>query len=366
MTDAKIFLVGNEQGKLTEMVETAYDTEAVLQTLLVDYPGLLPGDQINPDYPRRWLLVQAEMGVPGGENESNRWSLDHLFLDQDGIPTFVECKRATDTRIRREVVAQMLDYAANGVEYWTMDRLRLAAAETASLRNLSLDEVIGELIDAEDELDIEEYWDRVAANLKEGRVRLLFVADKIPKELRRLVEFMNEKMKDVEVLAIEVKQFLGQGQQKVLVPRVIGLTEAARASKSATSSSKTNRTDFMAKISTASAGFFEKAIDLAVEKGHTIYWGQKGFSFRARLSQANKMMTFAYGWPSGNFQVAFAYLPLPAEELQALRQELLTFGIFNEWGKKSLMADTATVDLSQLNEAFDFIMEKVDDITARY
>ena len=40
----------------------------------------------------------------------------------------VECKRASDTRTRREVVAQMLDYAANGTQYWPIDRLRQAAA----------------------------------------------------------------------------------------------------------------------------------------------------------------------------------------------------------------------------------------------
>ena len=30
------------------------------------------------------------------------------------FPTLVEVKRSSDTRIRREVVGQMLDYAANG------------------------------------------------------------------------------------------------------------------------------------------------------------------------------------------------------------------------------------------------------------
>src|SRR4051794_12230288 len=43
---------------------------------------------------------------PGG---SSRWSLDHLFVDQEGVPTLVEVKRSSDTRARREVVAQMLD-----------------------------------------------------------------------------------------------------------------------------------------------------------------------------------------------------------------------------------------------------------------
>ena len=53
-----------------------------------------------------------------------RWSIDHLFLEQDAIPTLVEVKRSSDTRIRREVVGQMLDYAANGVRYWADGALR--------------------------------------------------------------------------------------------------------------------------------------------------------------------------------------------------------------------------------------------------
>ena len=120
-TGAKIFLVGEQEGDLVPMEESSYVRETNLQRLLVRYPDLLPGDQISPGEPRRWLLVAREMAVPGDEmEERGRWSLDHLFLDQDGIPTFVECKRASDTRARRDVVAQMLDYAANGTEYWGM------------------------------------------------------------------------------------------------------------------------------------------------------------------------------------------------------------------------------------------------------
>ena len=43
--------------------------------------------------------------------------LDHLFLDQDGVPTIVETKRSSDNRLRKEVVAQMLDYASNALIY---------------------------------------------------------------------------------------------------------------------------------------------------------------------------------------------------------------------------------------------------------
>jgi hypothetical protein len=109
----RIFLIP-ETGGLREMVEQGFDAESVLQELLSDYPDLLAGDQMNEQEPRRWLLVSREAGVPDRLDGSNRWSLDHLFLDQDGVPTLVEVKRSTDTRIRREVVAQMLD---DGLSY---------------------------------------------------------------------------------------------------------------------------------------------------------------------------------------------------------------------------------------------------------
>ena len=108
MPKAKIFLVGKDEEDLTPMEETAYEAEDVLQKALELYPDLLAGDQINPENPRRWLLVAREMGVPGEIDAANHWSLDHLFLRRR--PTFVECKRASDTRNRREVIAQMLDY----------------------------------------------------------------------------------------------------------------------------------------------------------------------------------------------------------------------------------------------------------------
>lgn len=97
-------------GQLVELTEQAYDSEALLQKLLSDYPSLLAGDQIDSVTPRRWLLIKPEMEVPSEEDGYGRWFIDHLFLDQDGIPTLVEVKRSSDTRLRREVVGQMLDY----------------------------------------------------------------------------------------------------------------------------------------------------------------------------------------------------------------------------------------------------------------
>jgi hypothetical protein len=209
MSDS-IFLVGDD-GSLTEVVSTAYEAEAELQKLLAENIQLLPGVQINQDNPRRWLLIKREAGIPDHEGGGGWWSVDHLAVDQDGVPTFVEVKRASDTRARREVVAQMLDYAANGSMFWTAEQLRsLFEGRDPQGATERLMELIGGS-DAEAVTAANAFWQTVGTNLREGRVRLIFVADEIPASLRRLVEFLNEQMPRIEVLALEIRQYRQAG-----------------------------------------------------------------------------------------------------------------------------------------------------------
>ena len=116
MANGGIFLIQNDE-TLLEMTEQKYDSEDLLQGLLEKYPNLLAGDQIDSEVPRKWLLVSREFEIPDNETSGGRWSIDHLFLDQDGIPTLVEVKRSSDTRIRREVIGQMLDYSKSIKRY---------------------------------------------------------------------------------------------------------------------------------------------------------------------------------------------------------------------------------------------------------
>lgn len=86
-----VFLI-KDGGQLIEMQEEEYTSENLLQKFLADYPSLIPGDQIDDRSPRRWLLISREAALPSEENGADRWSVDHLFLDQDAIPTLVEVK----------------------------------------------------------------------------------------------------------------------------------------------------------------------------------------------------------------------------------------------------------------------------------
>lgn len=225
--EEQIFILNKNQS-LVELNEKEFVTEKQFQELLENYPKLISGSQINPDNPRKWILVSREFGVPNEEQGNNIWSLDHLFIDQDGIPTLVEVKRSTDIRIRREVVGQMLDYAANAVTYWSLNEIRNKYETYCVTNNIDPEIKIQELIDETG--DIEKFWDTVGTNLKAGKIRMLFIADKIPKELQRIIEFLNEQMNPAEVLGLEIKQF-GNEAIKTLVPRVIGQTSSAQIKK---------------------------------------------------------------------------------------------------------------------------------------
>jgi len=62
---------------LIEMTERPYDSEALLQKLLADYPALLAGGQVEGAAPRRWALIKREVAVPDREGSTGRWSVDH-------------------------------------------------------------------------------------------------------------------------------------------------------------------------------------------------------------------------------------------------------------------------------------------------
>lgn len=234
MAQGRIFLLDGNAG-LTPLEEAPYDSEALLQGLLADHPDLLAGDQIDQSEPRRWLLVRREKGVASAIAGGDRWAVDHLFLDQDGIPTLVEVKRSSDTRIRREVVGQILEYAANAAVYWTADSLRAALEERCRIGNLSSAELLTS--DLGYEGDADSFWEQVGENLRLGRIRLILASDQISPELQRIVEFLNGQMERAEVLALEIRQFVGPDRRtpdrQTLVPRVLGRTMAAAARKTA-------------------------------------------------------------------------------------------------------------------------------------
>jgi hypothetical protein len=205
-----------DSGLPDELPLTDFAKELELHSLISQVPALLNECLSEPVV--QWLVVRNEMPIPDHADGPDRWAVDVLLLDRSGTTTFVEVKRSRDPRARREVVAQMLDYAANGSSYLDIGNIRQMLQERAE-REEGFPAVLQNLTGE----DPDEYWRRVRSKLASGQVRLVFVADRIPNELRRLVEFLNEKMPDVQVLALEVRQFKIESR-RVVIGEAIGNT----------------------------------------------------------------------------------------------------------------------------------------------
>lgn len=220
MTRLPIF-TETADGQLIPMRPSAPPDEDSLQELIGRFPEVISGDG------EPLLLVRREQTVPDAIDGSARWSLDHLFVSRSAVPVLVEVKRATDTRIRREVIGQLMDYAANGVAYWQPGSLTQAFEKQCQLDGVDADIALAQFLEDEDP---DEFWSQVDANLAAGRIRLVIAADAIPKELARIVEFLNEQMR-CTVLAVELTYFESEDGRRTLAPKIIGETERTDLAK---------------------------------------------------------------------------------------------------------------------------------------
>lgn len=206
--------------------------EKELQNILYRSPAeLLVGEQIEPDAPRRWLLIKREMPIPDPITGYGRWAIDFLYVDQDATLTFVECKRYEDNRSRREVIGQVIDYVANASRWWTKDALVDYARGQAAIDHVDLDGRFGQL-GASDYTTIEELLAAAADKLRKNDVRIILFLEEAPPELKTIVEFMNQEMSTAEVLLVEARIFDVNGT-RVYAPRLWGYTEAIRARRQA-------------------------------------------------------------------------------------------------------------------------------------
>jgi hypothetical protein len=203
------------KNQLVRMRPAAPPNEDELQSLIARFPDMITGSG------ERMLLIRREQSVPDTLDGTARWSLDHLFVTESAVPVFVEVKRATDTRIRREVIGQILDYAANGVAYWSPGAMADSFTQQCRQDGLDPGSTLREFLK---EGSTEEFWAQVDANLSAGRIQMIIAADVIPKELARIVEFLNEQM-SASIIAVELSYYESEDGHRTLVPRIIGETE---------------------------------------------------------------------------------------------------------------------------------------------
>lgn len=221
-----------ENGQLAEMKSQSCDSTHSLKQLLADNPSLLAGEQIDPFDPRRWLSIATQLPVPSAVYDQERGVVDHLFVDQDAMPTLVQVVTSNDHNFWELPIAKLLDYAAHGTSYWSISYLqdhftthwRDQCGDAENVLKDFLEAALG--ADLAFDPDGNLFWQQLQENLRQGKIRLVLISDRIPAPLQQLVEFLNQQMDHAEVLAVEINQYAGDSG-KIIIPKLIGITPSS-------------------------------------------------------------------------------------------------------------------------------------------
>jgi hypothetical protein len=155
--------------------------EKWLQDLIQKFPQSLPIQEIEPGL-SDVIPVCLELPTPAGP-------ADNFFVTSRGDLILVECKLWRNPEARREVVAQIIDYA-HAMAKWTYEDLEAAIRRGDAIGGGKVSASLYEIVGDENELDESNFTDAVSRNLRLGRILLLIVGDGIREGVESLADYL--------------------------------------------------------------------------------------------------------------------------------------------------------------------------------
>ncbi|HVT24164.1 MAG TPA: hypothetical protein VHD95_06010 [Rhizomicrobium sp.] len=162
--------------------------ERWIQLLVSRHPNLLPVEQIEPAL-TPVIPVCMELPLPSG-------FVDNLYVTPDGELIVGETKLYRNPEARREVVAQIIDYAKDlsALSYEKLNeaiRKAEAADGNGGHPSASLYEIVAESV-GKQELVEERFIDAISRNLERGRFLLLVIGDGIQQGTENIAAFLQQ------------------------------------------------------------------------------------------------------------------------------------------------------------------------------
>ena len=215
-------LIQDEHG--VRELEEGYATEEELQTFLKEHPDLMPLEEIDLNAPPL-LCIGWEVGLASGAE-------DILYIDPNGLLTVVETKLRRNPEARREVVGQILEYAAQMSTWIAADVERQAEKFFNSsvcpeqYRGCTLERALRVFLESSEllpEFSYEYFLEQVAGNIEKGQFRLVIAIDEPPEPLLKTVEFVNRFSERFEMYLMQLKRFCDLARdQNIFVPALFG------------------------------------------------------------------------------------------------------------------------------------------------
>jgi hypothetical protein len=291
---SKIFLLDLDvQGAVVKQAaERPYASDDFLQRELTRRPELIPGDEVNPDVPRQWMLISRDVQL---HRQVRDWSRDHLLIDQDGVPGFIECRFAPGPELERAALSRLLQMAADAADIWPEGKAFEAARAMFSKGGQSIERATAEFIETDSEEQVEAFWRQVDRNIAEGRVRLIMAGRSFSRETRRLAGYLSAQMVHTELLTVEIKLYETKNAL-MLVPRLVNQPKL-RAQRPQLAPRRTSPERVVASLTDASfRATVERFMSVSTDLGLTLEAGDTGISWR--LPQ-NGAPVIAWFFPPG-------------------------------------------------------------------
>ena len=156
-----------------------FQDEASLHRLIQQNPDLLP------------VAGSLRLVVLGSEVQLGNGYADILAVEPSGRPTIIEVKLASNPAARREIVSQVLAYAAflrgmsvEGLEQGPLHR-KLAVAGYGSILGAV------QAQDQEGAVDSDTFTTSLQEFLDQGNFRLVLILDEVSAELERIVAYLD-------------------------------------------------------------------------------------------------------------------------------------------------------------------------------
>ena len=205
-------------------LEEGFASEEELQRFLKEHSDLMPLEEIDLNA-APLLCIGWEVGLASGAE-------DILYVDETGLLTVVETKLRKNPEARREVVGQILEYAAQMATWTSADVERQAEKFFASPEapkvhaGFSLEKAMGMFLQAYGTgagFSYVDFLGRVQTNIERGHFRLVIAIDEPPAPLLKTVEFVNRFSERFEMYLVQLKRFRDEAtRQNIFVPALFG------------------------------------------------------------------------------------------------------------------------------------------------
>ncbi len=196
------FLISGD--KRFELTECTFNQETEIQKTIEDYVEPLE------------KLFGIKLFNCGKVQLSNILEADLVFIGRkdydegaDYIPIVLELKRMDNREVRREVLAQLLEYMTS--TYLNPEPV----IDTCKSKGIEFDE------------------DNLKENIEKRNIWGVIVSESIPDIVKKTIEFLNEELSSPELYGVEFKRLctIGNREYSVIIPSLIGATTEAERAK---------------------------------------------------------------------------------------------------------------------------------------